>query len=158
MLIIGIDPGLAKTGWGVIRKDGNKLSYIASGVIETKADLPIQERLLIIYKSLIDAMNLWKPECAAMEETFVNMNSKSSLKLAHARGASMVAVASYGISLEEYAPNLVKKTVVGVGRAEKDQVSRMVKVILPTSNINLSDESDAIAVAICHSSFFRKIN
>jgi len=149
--IIGVDPGLARTGWGIINKEGNALKYLASGVIATDAAERIELRLVHIFKELSALLIKYQPESAALEETFVNANSQSSLKLAHARGAIMVALAQNNLAVSQYAPNLVKKSVVGFGRAEKDQMIHMVNLLLPASNVKLADEADALAVAICHS-------
>ena len=151
IVIIGVDPGLARTGWGVINKDGNQLKYLASGVIATDANERIELRLGQIFTELSAVLLKYQPVSAALEETFVNVNSQSSLKLAHARGAIMVALAQGGLAVDQYAPNLVKKSVVGYGRAEKDQIIHMVNLLLPSSNVKLVDEADALAVAICHS-------
>lgn len=157
MIIVGIDPGLGNTGWGVIEKNNNKLSYIASGVIGSNAKDEISLRLSLIYNQLTLVLQKFKPETVAMEEVFVNMNSKSSLKLAYARGAAIAAVGCYGVELMEYAPNFIKKNLVGGGRAEKSQVKHMVKFLLPQVGICSDDESDALAAAICHSNFIKKL-
>lgn len=150
MRIIGIDPGLKHTGWGVIEKNNNNLSFVACGRVTTDAKQHISHRLLIIQTELSSVLASFKPDRCAMEETFVNKNPLSSLKLSHARGVAMVTCAADMIPVAEYAPNLVKKTVVGVGRADKNQVMTMVKIILPKAKITSEDAADALAVAICH--------
>jgi crossover junction endodeoxyribonuclease RuvC len=148
--IIGIDPGLRNTGWGVIEADGTRLSYVADGSVHSDADAPLATRLLQIHQLLAEILQRYAPDEAAIEETFVNKNARATLKLGQARGAAMLAPALAGISVAEYAPNVVKKSVVGAGHAEKDQVKHMVKVLLPRAELNTSDSTDALAIAICH--------
>lgn len=148
--IIGIDPGLKHTGWGIIEKNNNNLSFVACGRITTNAKEHISQRLLTIQTELTNVLSPFKPDKCAMEKTFVNKNPLSSLKLSHARGVAMVTCAKYMMSITEYAPNLVKKTVVGAGRADKNQVMTMVKILLPKAKIDSEDAADALAVAICH--------
>ena len=148
--IIGIDPGLRNTGWGVIEAEGTRLSYIADGSVHSDADAPLASRLLQIYTKLAEILQRYEPDEAAIEETFVNKDARATLKLGQARGAAMLAPALVGISVAEYAPNVVKKSVVGAGHAEKDQVKHMVKVLLPRAELNSSDSIDALAIAICH--------
>lgn len=155
MIIIGIDPGLSNTGWGVISSECSKLSYIASGTISSKADVPIALRLQQIYKALSEAIDKYNPNYCAIEETFVNKNPLSSLKLGHARGAAMLAAACFNVPVHEYASTRVKKAVVGVGRADKNQVQQMVKLLLPLSVITCEHAADALAVAICHAGYAR---
>ncbi len=155
-IILGIDPGLNNTGWGVIKARGSKLNYIGCGTIKTKADSRIESRLLTLYYQLKNIIETYNPEECAMEETFVNKNNLSSLKLGQARGALMLTVAIFNLNVYEYAPNLIKKSVVGAGKAEKHQVMKMVKYLLPEADIENNDSSDALAVAICHSSHMRK--
>lgn len=150
MRVLGIDPGLENTGWGIIDAQGNRLSYVASGIIKTKAADAIAQRLLNIQQGLIAIVQQWNPETAAIEETFVNKNAASSLKLGMARGAAMLAPAMANIAVSEYAANLVKKSLVGSGHADKDQIAHMIRVLLPESNGVKADEADALAVAICH--------
>jgi crossover junction endodeoxyribonuclease RuvC len=154
-IILGIDPGLVNTGWGIISFQTGKLSFIACGTITTKATLPISERLLQIHQALTQVIILYMPTECAVEETFVNKNPSTSLKLGHARGAILLSISMANINLTEYAATLVKKSVVGVGRAEKQQINAMVKYILPTAVIDSEHSADALAVAICHSSFMR---
>jgi crossover junction endodeoxyribonuclease RuvC len=148
--IIGIDPGLRNTGWGVIEADGTRLSYVADGSVHSDADAPLASRLLQIHTQLAEILQRYAPDEAAIEETFVNKDARATLKLGQARGAAMLAPALAGISVAEYAPNVVKKSVVGAGHAEKDQVKHMVKVLLPRAELNTADSIDALAIAICH--------
>ena len=148
--IIGIDPGLRNTGWGVIEAEGTRLSYVADGSVHSDADAPLATRLLQIHTQLAGIIQRYGPDEAAIEETFVNKDARATLKLGQARGAAMLAPALAGISVAEYAPNVVKKSVVGAGHAEKDQVKHMVKVLLPRAELNTADSTDALAIAICH--------
>lgn len=149
-IILGIDPGLQHTGWGVVSSIGNQLSFIACGTIHSDAKKPMAERLLQLHDGLKQVLSVYKPHEAAIEETFVNKNNLSSLKLGQARGAIMLSVSLEGVSLAEYSANLVKKSVVGNGHADKAQIAMMVKTILPASNAHGADAADALAVAICH--------
>lgn len=149
MRIFGIDPGLQKTGWGVIDVIGNRLVHVAHGVIKTDAKSGTPTRLTRIFEDLSDKITLWKPTHAAIEETFVNKNPASALKLGLARGVGMMAPAKAGLSVAEYPANLVKKSVVGAGHAEKAQVQMMIKLLLQGVEAS-SDAADALAVAICH--------
>ena len=148
--IIGIDPGLRNTGWGVIEADGTRLSYIADGSVHSDADAPLATRLLQIHTQLAEVLRNFLPDEAAIEETFVNKDARATLKLGQARGAAMLVPALVGISVAEYAPNVVKKSVVGSGHAEKDQVKHMVKLLLPRAEMKTADSTDALAIAICH--------
>lgn len=148
--ILGIDPGLQHTGWGVIEQIGNRLKYVGCGVITAKSDMPLASRLLVLHQGMQAVIAEYSPEECAIEETFVNSNALSSLKLGHARGALMLTAGMAGLPVYEYAATLVKKSVVGVGRAEKNQVEVMVKHLLPGCIITGSDAADALAVAICH--------
>ena len=148
--IIGIDPGLRNTGWGVIETEGTRLSYVADGSVHSDADAPLATRLLQIHSRLVEILQRYTPDEAAIEETFVNKDARATLKLGQARGAAMLAPALAGITVAEYAPNVVKKSVVGAGHAEKDQVKHMVKVLLPRAELNTADSIDALAIAICH--------
>lgn len=150
MRILGIDPGLERTGWGVIETEGSRLSFLAAGVILSKASEPMAMRLNRIDLELSSIVEKWKPESAAIEETFVNKNAASSLKLGQARGVAIVAPARAGLDVAEYSANTVKKSVVGVGHAGKDQIGMMIKVLLPTAGQLAADAADALAVAICH--------
>ncbi len=148
--IIGIDPGLRNTGWGVIERDGSRLSYIADGSVHSDADSPLPERLLQIHTQLLAVLREFGPGEAAIEETFVNKDARATLKLGQARGVLMLAPAMLGIPVAEYAPNVIKKSVVGAGHAEKTQVQHMVKLLLPRALMRTADSTDALAIAICH--------
>jgi crossover junction endodeoxyribonuclease RuvC len=150
MIILGLDPGLGTTGWGVIAAQGNRLSHIANGQIRTDPKMPLAERLYVLDTLLADLLIEHAPESAAVEEVFVNSNAQSTLKLAHARGVVLLAAARRGIVVGEYAARLVKKAVVGMGAAEKAQVQAMLKILLPGVVIAGADAADALAVAICH--------
>lgn len=150
MLIIGLDPGLGTTGWGVIAADGNRLSHIANGQIRTDAKMPLADRLLALDAALTDLILAHKPDSAAVEEVFVNANPQSTLKLGQARGVVLLNAARAGIEVGEYAARLVKKSVVGVGNASKDQVHAMVARLLPGAQVAGADAADALAVAITH--------
>ena len=150
MRILGIDPGLQKTGWGIIESEGHKLSYVASGLIKTTASKPLPMRLAQLDVGMVEVLMRFNPDEAGIEETFVNNNAASSLKLGAARGVVMVVPARAGLTVGEYPANLVKKSVVGAGKASKDQVMMMIKTLLPASGIVTEDEADALAVAICH--------
>ncbi len=150
MIILGIDPGLGTSGWGVIESIGQRLRYIGCGSISSKASQPLAERLQHLHHELQKIIMVYQPHESALEETFVNKNALSSLKLGHARGALMLTAAMAGLTVAEYAATTLKKSVVGVGRAEKSQVMMMVKQILPQANFDSEDAADALAVAICH--------
>lgn len=150
MRIMGLDPGLRKTGWGVIEAQTGRISHIANGVVASTASLSLGERLLELFEGLNEIITAWAPEAAAVEETFVNKNPVSTLKLGQARGIALLAPSLAGVIVAEYAPNKVKKTVVGVGHADKKQVDAMVKMMLPGIAIKNADAADALAVAICH--------
>jgi crossover junction endodeoxyribonuclease RuvC len=148
--ILGIDPGLRRTGWGLIAIDGNKLTYLACGSVETddKADLAI--RLVTIHNGLQRIIAEHAPEEAAVEATFVNKDANATLKLGQARGIAMLVPALAGLPVGEYAPNLIKKTVVGAGHADKAQIRMMIGVLLPKADPKSHDAADALAIAICH--------
>ncbi|MDE5441987.1 crossover junction endodeoxyribonuclease RuvC [Bradyrhizobium sp. CSA207] len=148
--IIGIDPGLRRTGWGVIESEGNRLVYVACGSVEPPDDLPLASRLLAIHEGLAAVLSNHKPVEAAVEQTFVNKDGVATLKLGQARGVAMLAPAMFGISVAEYAPNQVKKTVVGAGHADKQQIAMMLKILLPKAEPPSADAADALAVAITH--------
>ena len=148
--IIGIDPGLRNVGWGVIAVAGSRLTYVACGSIKTRADLSLAERLAHIHRGLTALIEAERPDEAAVEETFVNRDPQSALKLGQARGIALAAPALLGLPVAEYAANVVKKTIVGVGHAEKEQVAMMVKMLLPACQIASPDAADALAVAITH--------
>ena len=151
MRILGLDPGLRHTGWGIIDKNGSAVSFVATGVISADTDLTLAERLAQIHKALAQVITDYKPQEAAIEETFVNVNPTSTLKLGQARGVAMLTPALYQISVAEYTPNQIKKMIVGVGHAEKKQVDMMVRKMLPTLPLDIPpDSADALAIALCH--------
>lgn len=148
--ILGLDPGLRITGWGIIESEGSSLFHIAHGIVTSKDGENLPSRLVSLYTQLTDIIQLYNPEEAAVEETFVNKNPLSALKLGIARGVVLLAPANAGLTVGEYAANKVKKSVVGVGHADKAQVAMMVKTLLPKSGCVTKDAADALAVAICH--------
>ena len=148
--ILGIDPGLRRTGWGVIDVDGNRLIYVGCGSVESRESLPLSERLLAIHEGLLKVMSEHSPMEAAIEQTFVNKDGAGTLKLGQARGVAMLVPAMSGISVAEYAPNQVKKTVVGAGHADKNQIRVMLGVLLPKAQPATPDAADALAIAITH--------
>jgi len=151
MRIIGLDPGLQHTGWGVIDQDGSRLSFVAAGRISSVASQPLAERLAEIHAGLNAVIDAHQPQAAAVEETFVNKNPTSTLKLGLARGVALLTPALYKLQVYEYPANLIKKSVVGAGHAGKEQVQMMVRVLLPASSaVGSADAADALAVAICH--------
>ena len=151
--LLGLDPGLRRTGWGVIDVEGNRLIHIANGVVSSDSEKTIAERLVQLHSGILNLVRQFQPEEVAAEETFVNKNPESTLKLGLARGAVLLAPALLGIPVSEYAPNRVKKAVVGAGHANKNQVQVMVGNILPKILITNEDAADALAVAICHAHF-----
>jgi crossover junction endodeoxyribonuclease RuvC len=148
--ILGLDPGLRRTGWGVIVIEGARLSHIAHGVIAPKDSLSLSERLLILFDGVCAVVQAHSPDEAAIEETFVTANGSSTLKLGHARAAAMIAPARAGLSVAEYSAKAVKKAVVGTGGADKTQVAFMVARLLPSAGGVTADAADALAVAIAH--------
>jgi crossover junction endodeoxyribonuclease RuvC len=149
--IIGLDPGLNHTGWGVIECAGNALHYIACGRITTAAKTDTMgERLVMLYNELNRVIETYHPDEAAVEETFMNKNALSALKLGMARGVVMLAPAHAGLSVAEYSANLVKKSISGYGHADKNQVAIMVKMLLPSAELESPDAADALAIAVCH--------
>jgi crossover junction endodeoxyribonuclease RuvC len=148
--IIGLDPGLRRTGWGVVDCEVNRLTYIACGSVETDADECLADRLAALHAGLAAVIAAHLPHEAAVEETFVNADPRSALKLGQARGIVLLAPAQAGLIVAEYAPNLVKKSIVGAGRAEKVQVRRMIAVLLPKADPETDDACDALALAITH--------
>ncbi len=148
--ILGIDPGLRRTGWGIVDSEGNALSFIACGSVETSDKEEIARRLNAIHTGLRAVVARYLPEEAAVEETFVNADARGALKLGQARGIALLVPAQSGLVVAEYAPNLVKKSVVGAGRAEKAQVRVMVSVLLPKADPQSEDACDALAIAITH--------
>src|SRR6202521_666828 len=150
MRVLGLDPGLRHTGWGVIDVAGNRLTHVADGVVHAPVDLPLAERLVALFRQIIEVLERFQPDEAAVEETFVNKNPASTLKLGVARGVVLLAPAERGIPVSEYSTNLIKKSVVGVGHAEKAQVQMMVRRLLPGCLVESADAADALAAAICH--------
>src|SRR5580700_7006105 len=150
MRILGLDPGLRHTGWGVIDVAGNRLSHVADGVVSAPVNLPLGERLVALFRQISEVLERFRPDEAAVEETFVNKNAASTLKLGVARGVVLLAPAERGLPVAEYSANLVKKSVVGAGHAEKSQVELMVRRLLPGCTVVKADAADALAVAICH--------
>jgi len=147
---IGIDPGLRRTGWGVIELENNNLRHLANGSISTKSNVVLAQRLCQLYEGLTKILTHWSPDEAASEETFVNTNARSALKLGMARGVVLLAPAQMGLAVAEYSPNIIKKSVVGAGHADKRQVGVMVQHLLPSCELEGEDSTDALAVAICH--------
>jgi crossover junction endodeoxyribonuclease RuvC len=148
--ILGIDPGLRRTGWGLIESDGNRLIYVACGSVETRESDDLGVRLVVLHGGLSRVIAEFAPAEAAVEATFVNANAAATLKLGQARGIAMLVPAQAGLAVAEYAPNVVKKTVVGAGHGEKAQIRMMVGVLLPKADPQSEDAADALAIAICH--------
>jgi crossover junction endodeoxyribonuclease RuvC len=155
VLIIGLDPSLTCTGWGIVAKSGNRLSHIANGQIPTDPKASLPERLVTLDRELSDVILAHRPDSAAVEEVFVNKNPQSTLKLGQARGVCLLALARAGLPISEYATRLVKKAVVGTGGAEKAQVQAMLRVLLPGVKLVGADAADALAVAIAHAHLVR---
>ncbi|THD77186.1 MAG: crossover junction endodeoxyribonuclease RuvC [Phenylobacterium sp.] len=148
--ILGLDPGLRRTGWGVVAVDGARLTHVAHGVIKPDDTADFAIRLLTLFEAICDVIAAHAPDEAAVEETFVNTNASSTLKLGHARAACLIAPARAGLPVAEYAATVVKKAVVGTGAADKAQVGFMIRRLLPTAGETTSDAADALAVAIAH--------
>ena len=148
--IVGIDPGLRRTGWGALESDGNRLAFLACGEISSDAKSPLAERLKQLHQGLSDVIEEWCPLEVSVETTFVNRDAAATLKLGQARGMALVVPALAGIEVYEYAPNLVKKTVVGAGHADKAQIRIMVEMLLPRAKVDNEHAADALAVAITH--------
>ena len=148
--ILGIDPGLRNTGWGIITICGSQLSYIADGTVRSNPKEPLAERLMHLHDGLTAVLKHWQPDEAAVEETFVNKDARATLKLGAARGIALLVPAQAGLLVGEYAPNMVKKTVVGSGHAGKEQITAMIKILLPKASPDSADSADALAIAICH--------
>jgi len=148
--ILGIDPGLRETGWGLIEASGTRLAFVACGAVSTDARAPLAMRLAQIHRGLCDIITARRPDEAAVEETFVNRDPQSALKLGQARGVALAVPALMGLVVAEYSANTVKKTVVGVGHAEKSQIALMVRLLLPDCGIEAGDAADALALAITH--------
>lgn len=151
MRVIGLDPGLRHTGWGIIDVDGNRLSYVACGQVNPPTDVDMAERLTALHRDLTLVLEQHRPDEAAVEETFLNKNPGSTLKLGHARGVVLLTPAMLGLAVAEYSAKSVKQAVVGTGGATKDQIGMMVRTLLPGCDPKSEDAADALAVAICHS-------
>ena len=154
MRVLGIDPGLRNMGWGVVDFDGSRISHVANGICHSTGK-ELAERLLTLHQQLTDIFHTYQPDQAAVEHTFVNKDGAGTLKLGQARGIALLVPAQYGVPVGEYAPNQVKKTVVGVGHADKGQIQHMVKMQLPGTVLNGPDAADALAIALCHGHFAR---
>jgi len=148
--IIGIDPGLRRTGWGIIDTLGNSLRFVASGTVTSDGDMDLASRLCQLHDGLVDVIHTHKPDEAAVEQTFVNKDAVATLKLGQARGIAMLVPARAGLQVAEYAPNAVKKAVIGVGHGEKQQIHMMLKILMPKAEFKGNDAADALAIAICH--------
>ena len=148
--ILGIDPGLRRTGWGMIACEGNRLIYVACGTVLTDEKLSLAERLVTIHDGLTRIVDEFSPDEAAVEQTFVNRDAVATLKLGQARGIALLVPAKAGVLVAEYAPNLVKKTIVGAGHAEKAQIRVMIGILLPKADPQTEDAADALAIAITH--------
>ena len=148
--ILGIDPGLRRTGWGLIESNGNALHFVASGTVLSDGTCGLAERLCQLHDGLAAILQSHRPEEAAVEATFVNKDATATLKLGQARGVAMLVPALAGLPVSEYAPNAVKKAVIGVGHGDKRQIHMMVKVLMPRASFDSNDAADALAVAICH--------
>ena len=148
--IIGIDPGLRNMGWGVIDVTGSRLRFVAAGTIRPDGKAALSQRLCALHEALTAVVTGHGPHEAAVEETFVNKDARATLKLGQARGVALLVPAQAGLSVAEYAPNQVKKTVVGVGHSTKDQIQLMVDMLLPQATYDSADAADALAIAICH--------
>jgi len=150
MIVLGIDPGLRHTGWGIIEVNGNKLTHIANGTVHSSTNEILSQRVKEIYTQLNAVIEKYKPNVAAIEEVFVNNNSQSTLKLGQARGVCLLAPAMNNIETIEYSTRIIKKAVVGTGKADKNQIKAMVKMLLCNCALDSEDSADALAVAICH--------
>jgi crossover junction endodeoxyribonuclease RuvC len=148
--ILGVDPGLRRTGWGIVTIQGNALAFIAAGTIKAPLDGELAHRLAALHDGLTEIVRSLHPDEAAVEQTFVNRDATATLKLGQARGIALLVPAQAGLSVAEYAPNAVKKAIVGAGHAEKVQIRAMVRVLLPRADFDADDAADALAIAICH--------
>ncbi|MEO8667766.1 MAG: crossover junction endodeoxyribonuclease RuvC [Bauldia sp.] len=148
--ILGVDPGLRRTGWGMIAMTGNNLAFVAAGTVRAPLDGDLASRLLALHVGLSEVVRLHRPDEAAVEQTFVNRDAAATLKLGQARGIALVVPAAAGLAVAEYAPNAIKKTIVGAGHAEKGQIRAMVRMLLPRAEFDSDDAADALAIAICH--------
>lgn len=148
--IVGFDPGLRRTGWGAIDVISNRLTFVGSGLITSDNRADLASRLLQLHTGIMDVLDRLDPAEVAVEQTFVNKDAGATLKLGQARAVALLAPAQKGLDVAEYAPNAVKKTVVGVGHADKNQIQTMVRMLLPKATFNSEDAADALAIAICH--------
>jgi len=156
VLILGIDPGLNRCGWGLVASEGSRLAHVAHGVITPEREQQLASRLHDIFEQLCAVIDAHRPHEAAVEETFVNSNARAALVLGQARGVALAAAARSGVLVAEYAPAAIKKAVVGAGRADKTQVAFMVRRLLPTAGEVCADAADALGVAVCHAGFRRR--
>jgi crossover junction endodeoxyribonuclease RuvC len=150
MRLLGLDPGLRTTGWGVVEIDGTRIRHVGNGQVVSDAAAPTADRLVALFDGITDVLERHRPTSAAVEETFVNVNASSTLKLGLARGVALLAPARFGIEVAEYASTAVKKSVVGAGHADKQQIQAMVQRLLPGVQLAGADAADALAVALCH--------
>jgi crossover junction endodeoxyribonuclease RuvC len=148
--ILGVDPGLRRTGWGVVTIMGNALAFVAAGTVKAPLEGELAHRLAALHAGLSKIVNVFRPDEAAVEQTFVNRDATATLKLGQARGIALLVPAQAGLAVAEYAPNAVKKAIVGAGHAEKAQIRAMVRVLLPRADFDTDDAADALAIAICH--------
>ena len=155
--ILGIDPGLRRTGWGVIEVEGNRLIYVACGSAQSDEAAALAVRLVTLHDALVQVVDAYRPDEAAIESTFVNKNAAATLKLGQARGIALMVPAKAGVLIAEYAPNLVKKTIVGVGHCDKSQIRMMLGVLLPKAMPGSHDAADALAIAITHAHHRRSV-
>ena len=155
MLVLGVDPGSHVTGYGLVNQEGHRLNHIASGRVRLSSKAPFFERIHRVFQSMLEIMDHYGPEQMAIEDVFFSKNVKSSLKLGHARGAVLVAAVQKGLRIFEYTPLEIKKSIVGYGRADKEQVRSMVRILLNLKGIPDLDTSDALAAAICHLNWSR---
>jgi crossover junction endodeoxyribonuclease RuvC len=158
MKLLGIDPGLRNMGWGVIETDGNRLIYVGDGVVKSDPNLSLAERLVQLHDGLLLVIERFQPKEAAVEETFVNVNPASTLKLGQARGIALFVPSKFGLLVAEYSPNLIKKSLVGSGHASKEQVQMMINTLLPGCDFQSADSADALAIAICHAHHRQSLN
>ena len=158
MKLLGIDPGLRNMGWGVIETDGNRLIYAGDGVVKSDPNLSLAERLVQLHDGLLLVIERFQPKEAAVEETFVNVNPASTLKLGQARGIALFVPSKFGLRVAEYSPNLIKKSLVGSGHASKEQVQMMINTLLPGCDFQSADSADALAIAICHAHHRQSLN
>jgi len=149
-LLLGIDPGLRFTGWGLLESHGNRLRHVADGVIATDSKQSVPDRLCVLHHALAELIGRYRPDEAAVEETYVNRNGTATLKLGYARGVALLSASLAGLVVAEYGAKTVKLAVVGTGGADKEQVAMMVRRLLPGATMSRADASDALAVAICH--------